>query len=83
MQPIMLLGRWYWGAMRREARRLMERGYLLELDERRVDWALAGLTVEGESAAVAHLEALAGWLDGRGRRPVLPAPRRPAPGRLG
>ena len=70
----MLLGRWYWDTVRREARRLIERGYLLELDERRVDWALAVLIVDGEPAAVAHLDAFIAWLDGRGRRPALPVP---------
>ena len=62
----MLLGRWYWDTVRREARRLIERGYLLELDERRVDWALAVLTVDKEPAAVAHLEA---WMGAGADRP--------------
>jgi hypothetical protein len=69
-----VLGRWHWAAVRREARRLIERGHLLELDEHRVDWALAVLAVDGKPAAVAHLEAFVAWLDGRGRRPALPVP---------
>ena len=72
MQAVTLLGRWHWRAVRDCASRLRERGYRVELDERNVDGVLAVFFIEGEPAAVAHLEALVAWLDGGGRRPEPP-----------
>ena len=75
MQAITLLGRWHWGAVRRCAAQLRERGYRIGLDERDADGVLAVFVLEGEPAAVGHLEALIAWLDRGGRRPKLPPAR--------
>lgn len=72
MQAITLLGRWHWAKVRRRAAELRERGYQVELEERDADGVLAVFVIEGEPAAVVHLEALIVWLDRGGRRPELP-----------
>ena len=74
MQAIVLLGSWHWGEVRRCAVQLREHGYWIELDERDADGVLAVFVIEGEPAAVAHLEAFVAWLNGGGGRPApLPA----------
>lgn len=71
----MLLGRWHWARVRRCAAQLRERGYRVELEERDADGVLAVFVIDGEPAAVAHLEALTAWLDRGGRGPELPPAR--------
>lgn len=75
MQAVTLLGRWHWRAVRDRVAGLRARGYRVELEERNVDGVLAVFLIDGEAAAVAHLEALVAWLDGAGRRPEPPAAR--------